>query len=77
MLVAGSRKCARAAKAAMLEQERSDPSCERMWIVSMRDQTDREARRQSDSVGKAEERRRVRSRRWVRCVSRDEDLGPG
>lgn len=43
----------------------------------MRDQTDREARRQSDSVGKADERRRVRSRRCVRCVSRDADLGPG
>ncbi len=42
-----------------------------------RDQTDRDARRQRDSVGKAEERRSVRSRTWVRWDSRSVDLGSG
>lgn len=46
-----------------------EPSCERMCSVRCNVQTRRPASRQRDSVGSAEERRRVVSRRCVRKVS--------
>ena len=74
MEVDGRRKWASAAREAMEAAESRDPSCERIWIVKCRDQTAREASRQSDSVGRAEDLRSVMSRWWVRLVSRVRDL---
>lgn len=53
----------------MLQASRRLPSCESMWHVAVRDQHFWPARRQSDSVERAEERRREISRRRERSVS--------
>ena len=72
--MSGRRKWRRAERAEREAQERREPSWERTWMSRRRDQTVLPARRQRDSVGRAEERRKVVSRRVVRWCSRSDWL---
>ena len=65
--VSGNRKCRSEQRTAREAVKRSEPSCERIWTVVESDQTDSPATRHSDSVLRAEERRRASSRMREMC----------